>query len=126
LIVVNFISALVAWAAWPGRKETAYAMGDIAVDDADLSLATDEIAIETHLRALYEHDLDGAHRVYRKDAVLKFPQQGVTIVGRNNIRETRRKKTGSPAVPTPTVVHVRKRRGRDDNGAGKIERLTFK
>lgn len=66
-------------------------MGDIAVDDDDLKLALDEGAIHDHLSALFAHDFDKAHRVYRKDAVLTLPQLGATFEGRNNIVATRRK-----------------------------------
>jgi SnoaL-like protein len=79
-------------------------MADIAVDDADFRLAADEAAIQTHLRGLFAHDFDGAHRVYRKDAVLKQPQFGTTIVGRDSIKEARRAKPGRELVTVDVVM----------------------
>jgi hypothetical protein len=64
-------------------------MADIAVGDDELNLALDRDAIETHLKGLFAHDFDKAHRVYRKDAILKRPQFGETIVGRDSIKMDR-------------------------------------
>jgi hypothetical protein len=65
-------------------------MGDIAVGDEDFELTLDEAAVQAHLSGLYTHDLDKAHRVYRRDAVLIQPQLGATVSGRDNIKAARK------------------------------------
>lgn len=79
-------------------------MNDIAAGDADLELALDEDAIQAHLSGLFAHDFDRAHRVYRKDAVLKQPQLGKTIVGRDNIKAARRMHAGRQLVKVDTII----------------------
>jgi len=79
-------------------------MGDIAVGDADLALALDKAAVQAHLEALFVHDFEGAHRAYKKDAVLKRPQFGETFTGRNNIQLARRKHADRELVSIDAVI----------------------
>ena len=79
-------------------------MSDLAVGDADLELALDRSAVEAHLNGLFTHDFERAHRVYRKDAVLKQPQFGTTIVGRDNIKAARRNHSTRQLVKIDAVI----------------------
>lgn len=79
-------------------------MGDIAADDDDLQLILDQGAVEAHLRALFNQDFDKAHRVYRKDAVLKRPQYNLTISGRDNIKAARRERAERRLVKVNSVA----------------------
>src|SRR5579864_5125045 len=79
-------------------------MGDIATDDADYLLALDKAAIQSHLCGLFAHDFDKAHRVYRKDAVLERPQFREIIVGRDNIKDARRKRVGRDLAKVDVIM----------------------
>jgi hypothetical protein len=46
-------------------------------------------ALERHWNASDANDFEAEHEIYRKDAVLDYPQSGERIRGRRNIQESR-------------------------------------
>jgi hypothetical protein len=46
-------------------------------------------ALERHWKASDANDFEAEHEIYRKDAVLDYPQSGERIRGRRNIQESR-------------------------------------
>ncbi|MBY0382449.1 MAG: nuclear transport factor 2 family protein [Xanthobacteraceae bacterium] len=46
-------------------------------------------ALERHWRASDANEFEAEHDIYREDAVLRYPQSGERIRGRQNIRDSR-------------------------------------
>jgi hypothetical protein len=66
-------------------------MADFAVSDPDFQIALNRTEIRAHLKALLSGDMDVAHRIYHKDAVLTLPLIGNAITGRDKIKDARSK-----------------------------------
>jgi hypothetical protein len=50
---------------------------------------TVRVALERHWDASDASDFEAEHEIYRRDAVLDYPQSGERIRGRRNIQESR-------------------------------------
>ena len=46
-------------------------------------------ALDRHWAAADANDFEGEHQIYRKDAVLEYPQSGERVRGRRNIQASR-------------------------------------